>query len=206
VSKQTKEYFSNSQEQVTSLQHTITDRQPADFLQHYRMQLQQGRFPPGWQQSVLPEERSQLGEQFYKQYCMLRPEVPEVEAMRESISFETQAFISAQIKNQYVYNMNQKVMSMLHAWQKPTYTQPQHKQQQMHQRQYVTKELSLSPWSASNLRTTRKQANQEEADVSEKDSEVNTIFELSAEFNFMFAECQSSDVLQVLRDNWHHYS
>ncbi|KAF2129618.1 hypothetical protein P153DRAFT_431538 [Dothidotthia symphoricarpi CBS 119687] len=32
------------------------------------------------------------------------------------------------------------------------------------------------------------------------------IFTLSNEFSFMFRECQSSDVLQVLRDNWHHYS
>jgi hypothetical protein len=31
-------------------------------------------------------------------------------------------------------------------------------------------------------------------------------FALSDEFAFMFRECQSSDVLQLLKDNWHHYS
>jgi hypothetical protein len=31
-------------------------------------------------------------------------------------------------------------------------------------------------------------------------------FSLSEEFTFMFRECNSSDVLQLLRDNWHHYS
>jgi hypothetical protein len=31
-------------------------------------------------------------------------------------------------------------------------------------------------------------------------------FSLSDEFSFMFRECSSSDVLHLLRDNWHHYS
>lgn len=31
-------------------------------------------------------------------------------------------------------------------------------------------------------------------------------FTLSEEFNFMFHECHSCDILQLLRDNWHHYS
>ncbi len=31
-------------------------------------------------------------------------------------------------------------------------------------------------------------------------------FALSEEFTFMFGECHSSDVLQLLRDHWHHYS
>ncbi len=38
------------------------------------------------------------------------------------------------------------------------------------------------------------------------DKTSRTIFDISDEFMFMFRECQSSDVLQVLRDNWHHYS
>ncbi len=38
------------------------------------------------------------------------------------------------------------------------------------------------------------------------DKTSKTIFDISDEFMFMFRECQSSDVLQVLRDNWHHYS
>ena len=36
--------------------------------------------------------------------------------------------------------------------------------------------------------------------------ETKEIFSLSDEFNFMFRECNSSDVLQLFRDNWHHYS
>jgi hypothetical protein len=31
-------------------------------------------------------------------------------------------------------------------------------------------------------------------------------FALSEEFTFMFRECQTSDILQLLRDNWNHYS
>jgi hypothetical protein len=31
-------------------------------------------------------------------------------------------------------------------------------------------------------------------------------FTLSEEFTFIFRECSSSDVLQLLKDNWHHYS
>jgi len=32
------------------------------------------------------------------------------------------------------------------------------------------------------------------------------LFTLSEEFEFMFSECRTSDVLQLFRDNWHHYS
>lgn len=32
------------------------------------------------------------------------------------------------------------------------------------------------------------------------------IFALSEEFIFMFRKCNTSDVLQLIRDNWHHYS
>ena len=36
--------------------------------------------------------------------------------------------------------------------------------------------------------------------------DAKTIFTVSEEFLLMFRECDSSDVLQILRDNWHHYS
>ena len=36
--------------------------------------------------------------------------------------------------------------------------------------------------------------------------ETKKIFSLSEEFAFMFRECHSSDVLQLLRDYWQHYS
>ncbi|PMD47662.1 hypothetical protein L207DRAFT_415975, partial [Hyaloscypha variabilis F] len=32
------------------------------------------------------------------------------------------------------------------------------------------------------------------------------LFTLSEEFEFMFSECRTSDVLQLFRDNWHYYS
>jgi hypothetical protein len=44
------------------------------------------------------------------------------------------------------------------------------------------------------------------ADLSAQDGGAETIFALSDEFTYMFSECRSSDVLQILRDNWHHYS
>ena len=37
-------------------------------------------------------------------------------------------------------------------------------------------------------------------------SDAEKTFSLSEEFTFMFRECHSSDVLQLLRDYWHHYS
>ncbi|KAK4123607.1 hypothetical protein N657DRAFT_633853 [Parathielavia appendiculata] len=35
---------------------------------------------------------------------------------------------------------------------------------------------------------------------------VSAIFNLSEEFTFMFQECHSSDILQLLRDNWKYYA
>lgn len=37
-------------------------------------------------------------------------------------------------------------------------------------------------------------------------SDTEKTFALSEEFTFMFRKCHSSDVLQLLRDNWQHYS
>lgn len=37
-------------------------------------------------------------------------------------------------------------------------------------------------------------------------ADTEKTFALSEEFTFMFRECHTSDVLQLLRDNWHHYS
>jgi hypothetical protein len=84
--------------------------------------------------------------------------------------------------------------------------QQQQQQQQQHQHQSITplKDESLRPASA--LDALHQQRNKKAIDVSEQDGEVNTIFTLSDEFVFMFSECQSPDVLQVLRDSWHHYS
>ncbi|KAH7402356.1 hypothetical protein DE146DRAFT_463601 [Phaeosphaeria sp. MPI-PUGE-AT-0046c] len=85
------------------------------FISHYRQQLQQGKVPPGWQQSVPPEERGQLGQQFYTQYRMLKSDVSEMEAMRASVNFETQTFMAAHSKDQYMNNIKQKLMMMTQA-------------------------------------------------------------------------------------------
>ncbi|KAG9198551.1 hypothetical protein G6514_009853 [Epicoccum nigrum] len=45
------------------------------------------------------------------------------------------------------------------------------------------------------------------SEVAEQDDEPGELlFELSEEFKCMFCECESSDVLQLFKDNWHHYS
>jgi hypothetical protein len=49
-------------------------------------------------------------------------------------------------------------------------------------------------------------ADQIGADLSAQDGHAKTIFTISDEFIYMFSKCRSSDVLQILRDNWHHYS
>jgi hypothetical protein len=59
------------------------------FIQHYRVQQQQGKIPNGWQQSTSPEERGQLALQFFVQYRLSSPGVAEVEAMRTALQFET---------------------------------------------------------------------------------------------------------------------
>ncbi|KAH7070639.1 hypothetical protein BKA63DRAFT_82093 [Paraphoma chrysanthemicola] len=87
------------------------------FIQHYRTQQQQNKIPPGWQQSVSPEERGQLGLQFFTQYRLLKTDVSEMEAMRASVNFETQNFMAAQSKDQYVNNIKQKLMMMTSARQ-----------------------------------------------------------------------------------------
>jgi hypothetical protein len=38
------------------------------------------------------------------------------------------------------------------------------------------------------------------------DADTKKTFALSEEFTFMFRECHTADILQLLRDNWHHYS
>jgi hypothetical protein len=88
-----------------------------NFIQHYRSQLQQQKIPPGWQQSVQPEERGQLCLQFFTQYRLLKPNSNEMEAMRASVNFETQTFIGAQSKDQYVTNIKQKLIMMTTARQ-----------------------------------------------------------------------------------------
>ncbi|KAH8698037.1 hypothetical protein GQ44DRAFT_832316 [Phaeosphaeriaceae sp. PMI808] len=95
--------------QNVSLQH---------FVQVYRSQIQKGKIPHGWQQSVPPEERGQLGLQFFTRYRLLRPDTSEIEAMRASVNFETQTFLGAPSKEQYINHYKQKLMMMINARQR----------------------------------------------------------------------------------------
>ncbi|KAI4688746.1 uncharacterized protein J4E84_004676 [Alternaria hordeiaustralica] len=87
------------------------------FIQHYRVQQQQGKIPNGWQQGTQPEERGQLALQFFTQYRLLKPEIAEVESMRAALQFETQTFMSSSTKDQYVSNIKQKLIVMTTARQ-----------------------------------------------------------------------------------------
>jgi hypothetical protein len=51
----------------------------------------------------------------------------------------------------------------------------------------------------------RPQPSQDE-DLPAQHHEPEVVFDMSEEFSYMVRECQSSDVLQVLKDNWRHYS
>ncbi|KAA8624720.1 hypothetical protein PtrV1_00400, partial [Pyrenophora tritici-repentis] len=87
------------------------------FIQHYRLQQQQGKIPNGWQQTTQPEERGQLALQFFTSYRLLKPELSEVEVMRSALQYETQTFMSAASKEQYVNSIKQKLMMMTNARQ-----------------------------------------------------------------------------------------
>ena len=87
------------------------------FIQHYRVQQQQGKIPNGWQQATAPEERGQLALQFFTSYRLLKPELSEVEVMRAALQYETQTFMSAASKDQYVNSIKQKLMMMTNARQ-----------------------------------------------------------------------------------------
>ncbi|KAJ4993670.1 hypothetical protein SVAN01_00724 [Stagonosporopsis vannaccii] len=87
------------------------------FVNHFRAQQQQGKVPQGWQQSTPPEERGQLAFQFFTQFRLLKSETPEIDAMRTSLSFESQVFMTSQTKDQYVSNIKQKLLQMTAARQ-----------------------------------------------------------------------------------------
>jgi hypothetical protein len=90
------------------------------FIQHYRIQQQQGKVPNGWQQSTSPEERGQLALQFFTQYRLLKSGVQEVESMRAALTLETQNFMTSTSKEEYIANIKQKLIVMTN-----------HRQQQM---------------------------------------------------------------------------
>ncbi|KAF2106143.1 hypothetical protein BDV96DRAFT_617526 [Lophiotrema nucula] len=80
------------------------------FMAHYR--TQQSKAPPGWQQSVTPEERANYALQFYTQFRLAKPETQEMDAVRTSVTAESQTFMQSQTKDQYVGTMKQKFMQM----------------------------------------------------------------------------------------------
>jgi len=58
---------------------------------------------------------------------------------------------------------------------------------------------------AATLKTTSRELSVKDMQP-EQVSSGERVFALSEEFAFMFHKCHTSDVLQLLRDNWHHYS
>ena len=89
----------NAMQQNAMQQQRVGVGAQTHFSQHYRQQLQLGKVPQGWQQSVSPDERANLAMQFCTQYRLLKPDTPEMEAMRASVNFESQNFLQAQTKD-----------------------------------------------------------------------------------------------------------
>jgi hypothetical protein len=81
-----------------------------NIIQHYRSQQQKA--PPGWQQSLPPDERASLAMQFLTCYRLLKPEVSEQEIVRSSVQFETQIFMNSQTKDQYVSQIKSRLQNM----------------------------------------------------------------------------------------------
>jgi hypothetical protein len=81
-----------------------------NIIQHYRSQQQKA--PPGWQQSLPPDERASLAMQFLTCYRLLKPEVSEQEIVRSSVQFETQTFVNSQTKDQYVSQIKSRLQNM----------------------------------------------------------------------------------------------
>jgi hypothetical protein len=81
-----------------------------NIIQHYRGQQQKA--PPGWQQSLPPDERASLAMQFLTCYRLLKPEVSEQEIVRSSVQFETQTFVNSQTKDQYVSQIKMRLQNM----------------------------------------------------------------------------------------------
>ncbi|PSN67673.1 hypothetical protein BS50DRAFT_347014 [Corynespora cassiicola Philippines] len=82
------------------------------LMQHYRNQQAQGKIPQGWQQTVQPQERAALALQFYTSYRLVKPDLNEMEAMRMSMQFETQAFNNSPSKDQYQSTIKSKFQAM----------------------------------------------------------------------------------------------
>ncbi|KAK7183250.1 hypothetical protein DPSP01_011806 [Paraphaeosphaeria sporulosa] len=80
------------------------------LLKHYRQA--QEKAPPGWQQQITPEERGGLALQFFTSYRLLKPETHENDVLRQSLQFETAAFMQSQTKEQYNTTLRQKLFTM----------------------------------------------------------------------------------------------
>jgi hypothetical protein len=85
----------------------------ADFITHYRNELQQGKIRPGWQQNVRLEERAQFALQHYNSYRLLEPNVTGETAMHASTSLEGRLFISARSREQYFEFAQQKLLKLV---------------------------------------------------------------------------------------------
>ncbi|KAF2450060.1 hypothetical protein P171DRAFT_351593 [Karstenula rhodostoma CBS 690.94] len=80
------------------------------LLKHYRQAQEKAQ--PGWQQQITPEERGGLALQFFTSYRLLKPETHENDVLRQSLQFETAAFMQSQTKEQYNTTLRQKLFTM----------------------------------------------------------------------------------------------
>ncbi|KAB2109040.1 hypothetical protein AG0111_0g2533 [Alternaria gaisen] len=92
------------QSQATSRRH--------HFIQHYRVQQQQGKIPEGWQQGIGPEERVEMAFQLFTHYRLLNPETAEVESMRTALHFETTNFMTSETLSLYLMKMKSASSSL----------------------------------------------------------------------------------------------
>jgi hypothetical protein len=73
-----------------SLQQDEVTAKSHHFVDHYRIEKLERKFPNDWQQDTWPEERGQLAFQFFTQCRLLKPEIPEFESMLAAFQYETQ--------------------------------------------------------------------------------------------------------------------
>lgn len=80
------------------------------LIRHYR--AQQPKAPGGWQQAVPPEERATIALQFFTSYRLMKSDLSEPDALRMSITLETQTFMSSQTKELYTSQLRARLTAM----------------------------------------------------------------------------------------------
>ncbi|CAN9203513.1 unnamed protein product [Alternaria alternata] len=118
-----------------SLQQDEVTAKSHHFVDHYRIEKLERKFPNDWQQDTWPEERGQLAFQFFTQCRLLKPEIPEFESMLAAFQYETQKFMSSKTKDIYVSEVKGQLRLMVAARQKQAQQQAQAQVQAQRQAQ-----------------------------------------------------------------------